>query len=287
MNKKFENIKKASIIGITCNLFLLIIKGIIAFLTNSQAMIADSLNSASDIFSSIMTYIGNKISSKPSDDVHNLGYGKAEYLYSMLISITMFLLALKTLSNTLISIVKPTKYNYSNWLIIVCLITIIIKFLLFIYTNKLSKQYNNLLIKANSKDHRNDTIITTFNLIAALTSYYNIYIIDNLVGISISIWIFLSSIKIYKESYDILLDKSIDKKTKDQVYSLINKHPEIKKVIHFNSTPIGYLYQVSFTIYVDGNLSTFQSHKIADNLEKEIKKEISEIYLTVIHVNPD
>ena len=61
---------------------------------------------------------------------------------------------------------------------------------------------------------------------------------------------------------------------------------EIKKVIHFNSTPVGYKYQISFTIYVDGNLTTFESHKIADNLEKEIGKKLDEIYLTVIHVNP-
>ena len=58
------------------------------------------------------------------------------------------------------------------------------------------------------------------------------------------------------------------------------------KINHFNSTPVGYKYQISFTIFVDGNLSTFESHEIADTLEKEIKKEIPEIYLSVIHVNP-
>ena len=56
---------------------------------------------------------------------------------------------------------------------------------------------------------------------------------------------------------------------------------------HFNSTPVGYKYQISLTIFVDGNLSTYESHKIADDLEKEIIKEVDEIYLAVIHVNPD
>lgn len=286
MDKRFKSVKKASIIGITSNLFLLIIKGIVGFFTNSQAMIADSLNSASDILSSVMTYIGNQVASKPSDDDHNLGHGKAEYIYSMLISITMFLLALKSLSDSVLSLINKNSYIFSSWLIIVCIITIITKFILYIYTNNLSKKYNNLLIEANSKDHRNDFIITTFNLIAAILSLYNIYIIDSLVGIGISIWIFITAMKIFKESYDVLMDKSIDEATKNKVYKIIKRHPEIKKVIHFNSTPVGYRYQISFTIYVDGNLSTFKSHQIADNLEKEIKKEIEEIYLTVIHVNP-
>ena len=58
------------------------------------------------------------------------------------------------------------------------------------------------------------------------------------------------------------------------------------KVNHFNATPVGYRYQISFTIFLDGNLTTFESHEIANQLEREIKKELPEIYLTVIHVNP-
>lgn len=82
------------------------------------------------------------------------------------------------------------------------------------------------------------------------------------------------------------MDKSISTATKKRVYEIIKGHPEVDKVIHFNSTPIGYQYQISFTIYVDGNLSTFESHDIANELEKEIVNKIPEIYLTVIHVNP-
>ena len=66
----------------------------------------------------------------------------------------------------------------------------------------------------------------------------------------------------------------------------IKKYDSVKKINHFNSTPIGYLYQISFTIFVDGNLSTYESHEIADKLEKEITKNNDDIYLTVIHVNP-
>ena len=83
--KKYDDIKKASILGILGNLFLLVIKMIMSVLTNSQSMLADSVNSAGDIVSSVMTYIGNKIANKPRDEDHDLGHGKAEYIYSMLI----------------------------------------------------------------------------------------------------------------------------------------------------------------------------------------------------------
>ena len=82
------------------------------------------------------------------------------------------------------------------------------------------------------------------------------------------------------------MDRAISEDDKQKVLDIINNYPEIKKIQHFNSTPVGYKYQISFTIYVDGNLSTFESHDIANKLEKEIAEKIDEIYLTVIHVNP-
>lgn len=284
--EKFESIKKASILGMLGNIFLLIIKALVGIITNSRAMIADAMNSAGDIFSSIMTFIGNKIASLPSDDDHNLGHGKAEYIYSLLISIAMMLMTYQVLKGSILSLINKEKYQFSIWLIIVCTITIIIKFILYLYTNALYKKNHNLLLKANSKDHRNDCLLTTMNLIATIFSLFDIYFVDGIVGILIALWILVTAVEIFKESYDVLMDKSIDKETKEKVLEIISNHKEVKKVIHFNSAPVGYKYQISFTIYVDGNLSTFESHEIANHLEKEIDKKIPEVYLTVIHVNP-
>ena len=87
------NGRKASILGIVGNLFLFIIKIIVGFIFKSEAMIADAMNSGSDVFNSLMTYVGNRIASHDADAEHNLGYGKAEYVYAMLISITMIILS--------------------------------------------------------------------------------------------------------------------------------------------------------------------------------------------------
>lgn len=283
---KFESIKIASILGVVGNSFLLIIKGIVGIITGSKAMLADCLNSASDIFSSIMTFIGNKIASVPRDDDHNLGHGKAEYIYSLLISIVMILVSLFTIKDSIFSLIYKGVYKFNIFLIIVCIITIVVKLLLFLYTNSIYKKYHSLLIKANSKDHLNDCILTSLNLISIVLSYYGVYFIDGIVGIIIALFILITGLKIYKESYDVLMDKSISLATKKRVIDIINKHKEVKKINHFNATPVGYKYQISFTIFVDGNLSTFDSHSIADSLEKEITGTIDDIYLTVIHVNP-
>ncbi len=283
---KFKEIKKASILGVIGNIILLIIKGIIGFISGSQAMIADAFNSAGDVFSSFMTFIGNRIASKPSDDDHNLGHGKAEYIYSMFISITMMLMTFEVFKSSIKTLINGEKFTFSIWLIVVCLVTIIIKFSLFLYTSRMARKNKSLLLRANAIDHRNDLIITTLNMIAALLSLKNIYFVDSLVGIFISVWIFIVAFRIFRESYDVLMDKAFDEETRNKVYKIIEGYPEIKRVNHFNATPVGYRYQISFTIFVDGKLSTYCSHEIANKLEKEIDKKIPEIYLTVIHVNP-
>ncbi len=283
---RFKEAKRASILGIVGNIFLFIIKIIVGLISSSQAMLADAFNSASDILSSIMTYIGTKVSSKAADEDHNLGHGKAEYIYSMLISITMIVLGLKILWDSVIALFIKSNYEFTIWLVIVCIITIITKLLLFLYTKKVSQKYNNLLVEANSKDHRNDIFLTTFNLISTLFSLAGIYFVDSIVGILISLWIIFTGLKIFIASYDVLMDKTISNDTKDKVLEIIKEYKDIVKINHFNATPVGYLYQVSFSIFVDGNLSTYESHKIANDLEKEIDKKIPEIYLTVIHVNP-
>lgn len=283
---RFKATKISSILGIIGNIFLLIIKAIIGYITNSQSMIADAFNSAGDIFSSCMTFIGNKISSKEADEDHHLGHGKAEYIYSLLISITMILLSITVIKNAIFTLINKEYLDFSIWLIIICIITIITKFSLFIYTNILYKKHNNILIKANSIDHRNDCFITLTTLISVILSSMGFYFVDAIVGILISLWIFYTAIKLFMESYDVLMDKAMSEETKEKVLKIIDKHEEVIKIQHFNATPVGYRYQISFTIYVDGNMKTFDSHAIANSLEREIEKEIPEIYLTVIHVNP-
>ena len=285
MEERFKSTKRAGILGVFGNIFLLVIKGTIGFICNSQAMIADAANSASDIFASLMTFIGNKIASEPQDESHNFGHGKAEYIFSLFISISMMIVSIKLLFDSFMSLIHKNIFEFSWFLVLVCAITIIVKLFLFLYTNSLAKKYNNILLEANKKDHRNDCIVTTFTLISVLLSLVNIYWFDGVGGIGISVWIFYTGVKIFIESFNILMDISIDAETKDMILDLIKCYDQVKNISNFSSSPVGYQYFISFTIYVDGNMTTFESHKLADDIEKQISK-LDKVYRTVVHVEP-
>lgn len=283
--EKFNLTKKAGIYGIVGNIFLLIIKAIAGFIFQSQSMIADSFNSAGDIFASLMTFIGNKISSVPNDDDHNFGHGKAEYIFSMFIGISMVLVASKLFYDSISTLILGSKLEFSWLLIVVCIITIIIKFVLFLYTKAASKKSRNILLISNMKDHRNDCILTTFTLISIILSLFEIYWFDSIVGIGISIWIGYTGISIFLESYNVLMDISIDEKTKDLILDIIHSYKDIKKIDSISSSPVGAQHIVFVTVCLDGNLSTFESHSLANSIEESITK-LDNIYKTIVHVEP-
>ncbi len=282
---RYSDMNKANIAGILGNVFLLIIKFIIGFLSRSQAMIADAANSAGDIFASLMSTVGSKISSAPEDESHNFGHGKAEYIFSLFIGLVMILIAVKLVYDSFVSLFNPSSVSFPYLLILVCVITIITKFSLYLYTKIIYKKTNSILMQALQKDHRNDSIVTTFTLISVILNIFGIYWFDGVVGIGISILICVSGIKIFIESYNVLMDASIDNKTKEKILDITKKYKDIQKVDHFSSTPVGYKYLISLSIYIDGNMSTYDSHAIADKLEKELNA-LEPIYLAIIHVNP-
>ena len=285
MDRRTEETKNAGIYGIIGNIFLLIIKAIVGFVSKSQAMIADSINSAGDIFASLMTFIGNKIASEPNDEDHNFGHGKAEYIFSMFISISMILVSAKLLYDSILTLILGSELQFSWFLVLVCVITIITKITLYIYVRKIHKKYNNILLEANMEDHRNDCIVTTFTLISILLTRINIYWFDSVVGIGISLWICYTGVKIFLESYNILMDKSVDEKTKDIILDLAHSYKDIKNVKDITSSPVGYKYMIFLTIQVDGEMTTKDSHNLADCLEMDIAK-LEKVYKAIVHVEP-
>lgn len=281
-----KNIKKVSIIGICANVFLLVIKGIIGFISNSQAMIADSLNSAGDIFASIMSFIGAKLSSKPKDDDHPYGHGKAEYIFSFLISISMIIASIIMVKTSIESIVNKNRVNVSIFLVLVCIVTILIKLFLFLYAYRKNKETESILIKVSKEDHRNDMFVTLGTLIGILASYFGFYFIDGVIGILISLWIIFVGIRLLKESYIILMDTSLDEKTYNEITTIVQNEKEVLHVDEILSKPVGNRYIIILKISMNGNLTLENAHNIGGKIKDDLMNQYDCICDVIMHINP-
>lgn len=278
--------KKVGIIGITLNFLLLVLKFTVGFISKSQGLMADAVNSFGDVFSSIVTYVGGKISSKPEDEDHEFGHGKAEFVASFLIGIFMTMVSVSMLYKSTLSIIHNDKFEVSLFLFLVPIVTILIKFIMYIAVTKIGKKHSSLLITANAKDHRNDMLISLGVVIGIVFGYYGYYYIDAIIGILISTIIIVTGIKIIYESYDVLIDKCIDPKETKEIKTNLECMEGIRHVDSVLSKPTGNLHMLIIKISVDPEMTVKESHKIAGKIRYKFNQREG-IYDTIVHINPD
>lgn len=279
-------IKTVSIIGVIANVFLLGIKGVIGFISGSQAMIADSLNSAGDIFASFMSYVGAKLALKPKDKDHPYGHGKAEYIFSFIISISMILASIFMIKTSIESIVHKKEVVFSYTLLVICVVTIFTKVILYIYTKNKYKETNSILVKASMEDHRNDIFVTVGTLIGVISSYFGIYIVDSIIGIIISFWIIYVGINLLRDSYIVLMDTSLDEKAYEEIIKLVESDENILHVDDVLSKPVGNKYIIILKISMDGDMKLEKAHNIGGKIKEDLINKYDYITDVITHINP-
>lgn len=278
--------KRVGVIGIIANIFLLSIKFIVGIFFKSQGLIADAINSFGDVFSSIVTFVGGKISEKPADEDHEFGHGKAEYIASFLIGIFMVMVSLETLSSSFIAIINRKPFTFSYLLVIVPIITILIKSVLYCCCYKQSKKYDSLLIVSNAKDHRNDIILSIGVIVGVAFGYFGYYFVDGIIGAIISIVILITGVKIVKAAYDVLIDRCIDVEIVNEMKNRIEQIQGVNHLDSIKSKPTGALHMLIVKVSVDSNMTVKESHNIAAKIRSDLKT-YPNVYDTVVHINPD
>lgn len=284
---RFRLTRRIALLGIYANVFLAIIKLLAGFASRSQAMIADGFNSAQDVFASGLTYIGNRIASMPEDKDHPYGHGKAEYIFSMIISFSLLMVGFQIMKSSFSSILNQGEFSFSWYLIAVSAVTIVLKLFLYLYTRKVGLEQDNLLITANSYDHRNDVFVTSATLLGILSGSMGFYWVDGIAGFGISLWIILTGLQIFAGAYHVLMDTSIDPAVIVKILPIIEAIPGVDHVDSITSKPIGVGYILIVKVSVKSTLTVAQGHGIAAEVRHRLKQcsncKIDEV---VVHVNP-
>lgn len=283
--KKSKQIGRVAMYGILGNLFLVVIKLMIGFVSRSQAMIADGMNSAGDVFASFMTFIGNRISTQPSDEEHPFGHGKAEHIFSMIISFSLLLVAFNIFRSALNAIINGNSFTYSIWLIIVALVTIALKALLYIHARSVSRSHNSLLAEANAMDHRNDMFVTSLTLLSIITGYFNIFLVDGIVGVILSFFIAYSGVQIFTGAYNVLMDTNIPTNIHLAYSEVVESIEGIDHLDTITAKPLGNNFLLLVKISVDANMSVYDSHAISARV-KETLKNYQNVEDVIVHINP-
>lgn len=192
-------ISVTSLVGIVMNIFIALLKIAIGLIVHSIAIISEGANNASDAMTSIVTFLGAKLSTKHPDEKHPFGYGRIEYLTSLVVSILILLTGIELLKGSVEMIFKPTQLQVTAVSVGIIIISAIIKLLYGTYALKMSKKSNSSALEAVGLDSRNDCIGSVITLGSALAFVFFNISLDAYAGI-------ITSLIIIKAGYGVLAD---------------------------------------------------------------------------------
>lgn len=218
---------RTSIIGIITNLALAGLKGMIGILSNSVAITADAINNLTDALSSIVTIVGTKLAGMQPDKKHPLGYGRIEYLTTLIISAIILGAGVSAIFDSVEKIIQPEVADYSTITLVIIGAAVFVKIILGTYYKKVGRRVNSGALIASGKDALYDALLSSSVFLSAV-----IFIIWNIsleayVGILIGAFIIKSGIGIMKDTLDDLLGKRADRELVDSIKETICKEPEV------------------------------------------------------------
>ena len=277
-----------SIIGIIANFILAGIKFLAGILSGSIAITADAVNNLSDSMSSGVSFVSFKISSKPADRDHPFGHARIEYIASMIVSFLILFVGGDFLIDSLKKIFDSTETQIEINAISISIlsISILIKLGLSVYQRFMGKKINSGVILASSVDSLTDALSTLAVLVCSIIiKLTGLVIIDAIVGMLVSVLIFVAGIRILNETKNSLLGEAPVEETVKAIEEIVAKYPEIigmhDMLVH-NYGPNHYF--ASFHAEVDGSGDIFVLHDVIDNVEKDVSTTLG--ILCTIHLDP-
>ena len=288
-----KEIFRVTWIGSVANLLLLVFKFVAGFLGHSAAMIADAVHSLSDFVTDIIVILFVHISGKPEDENHRYGHGKYETLATALIGIILFGAGLGILYNGTMSILDILRGNMpeapSMIALVAAALSIIVKEILYRYTDIMGKKLNSQAVVANAWHHRSDALSSIGTLVGiggAILLGERWRILDPLAAVIVSFFIIKVAIKLIKPCLDELLERSLPAEVEDNICRIILSYPEVSSPHHLRTRRIGSHIAIEVHIRMDGATPLIEAHAIATTIEQRLREEYGKGTYVAIHMEP-
>lgn len=287
-NYRQKKIIKASNISLLGNGILSILKISIGWISGSLAVVADGVDSLSDVFASLITLITARIISKPANSRHPYGYDRADTVAAKLVAFIMFFAGAQLTIATIGNLYDGQHRAIPSALaIVVVVVSIVGKQLLARYLNKTGKQIDSPMLRANARNMQNDVIISVSVLIGlVLTHVFKMPLLDSITALAVSVWIMVVAVRMIITSSRELMDGVADQGVYTSIVQAASRVPKVRNPHRIRARKLAHYYMIALDIEVDGNLSLFEAHQIGHQVEDEIKKSIPSTYDVVLHMEP-
>lgn len=286
---KSEKAIRTTYWSIAGNTFLAITKGIAGIFGNSYALIADAIESTTDIFSSLLVLFGLKYAAKPADENHPYGHGKAEPLITFAVVGFLVVSATIIFIESIHNIQKPHSIPKPFTLIVLGAI-ILFKEASYRYVIQKSKETNSTSLKADAWHHRSDAVTSLMAFIGISIALFfgkGYETADDWAALLASLFIVYNAYLIFRPALGEIMDEHLHDDIIDEIRAQCTKIEGVIATEKCKVRKMGMHYIVDLHVIVQKDLNVFEGHQIAHNVKDTLMNDIPDIADILIHIEPN
>lgn len=279
---------RSTLVGIIANTLLAGIKGITGILGNSYALVADAIESTTDIASSLIVWGGLRISALPPDKDHPYGHGKAEPLAAVVVSLTLVAAALGIAIQSVREIVTP-HHAPAPFTLVVLVLVVVTKEALFRFVFKVGESVNSLAVKSDAWHHRSDALTSAaafIGILVALVGGEGYESADDWAALFASGIILYNAFRIFRPALGEIMDAAPHPGLEGAVRDVARNVEGVIALEKCFVRKMGFAYYVDLHVTVDGGLSVRRGHDIARTVKRDIQAAHPHVAEVLVHIEP-
>lgn len=281
---RLKTIMRASIVGIATNIALGAFKAFVGLLTHSVAITMDAINNFTDAASSFITILATTFSSKSADRKHPFGYGRMEYLGTLLIGGLILYAGVTALVESVKKIINPEVSEYTTVALVIVIVAVLVKIALTIYVVKTGQRVKSDSLIASGKEAIGDVAISIATILAAVVYMAFNISLEAWLGAIIAIVIIKAGIETLKETIGKILGEPTDVALVKSVKAAIAAHEGVHgayDLIMHDYGPDAYIASVH--IAVDDTLALNDLDTLSRQIEDDILEQFG-VFLSAIGI---
>ena len=278
----------STIIGIIANALLAATKGIAGYLGNSYALIADAIESTTDIMSSLIVWGGLKISSRPPDADHPYGHGKAEPIAASIVGLALIAAAIGIAVESIREIITP-HHSPAPFTLAVLVVVVATKEALFRFVFKVGKSVNSTAVKSDAWHHRSDAITSSAAFIGisiALIGGGGYESADDWAALFASVIILFNAYRILRPAVNEVMDAAPPATMERAVRKVAQDVEGVVALEKCFIRKMGFSYYIDLHVTVDGKISVRKGHDIARRVKEALRQSNPAVAEVLIHIEP-
>ena len=278
---------RACYITIIGNLLLVAVKAVVASLTGSAALYAETANSASDVVYSLLMVFGLWISQKPPDHSHPQGHSRFEPLVGLLVTFSMAFAGYQAASTSILKLLAGGIAVKPGLPTLVLAMTAITKGVMYYAILQLSQKTQSPALHATAQDNLTDVMTSSAAFLGILGSYYVSPLLDPIAGLLVSAWIFKAVIGLVLENIKYITGGSADKDIVEQILHITNSVQGVLRVHELVTEYVGPRLVVEMHVNVRGDLPLTEAHRINDEIVNRVLHNVQDVDRVYVHLEPE